>query len=65
MLDDQLAYLYSHVTSSYGRPTEGAYQRYQDLVDVTDPYLERINLGQGTFEDTKGRRTSKGASSNH
>ena len=30
MLDDQLAYLYSHVTSSYGRPTQGAIQRFQD-----------------------------------
>lgn len=42
MLDDQLAYLYSHVNSSYGRPTEGAYQRYEDLVSVTNPYLERV-----------------------
>jgi hypothetical protein len=41
-LDDQLAYLYSHVNSSYGRPTEGAYQRYQDLVDITGPFLERV-----------------------
>jgi hypothetical protein len=40
--DDQLAYLYSHVNSSYGRPTEGAYERYQDLVDATAPYLERV-----------------------
>ena len=43
MLDDQLAYLYSHVNSSYGRPTEGAYQRYEDMVEVTDPYLERVD----------------------
>jgi len=42
MLDDQLAYLYGHVTTSYGRPTEGAYQRYRDLVEVTEPYLEQV-----------------------
>jgi len=48
MLDDQLAYLYSHVNSSYGRPTEGAYQRYEDLVEVTDPYLERV---EGEIQD--------------
>lgn len=43
MLDDQLAYLYSHVTSSYGHPTEGAFQRFHDLVEITEPYLERVN----------------------
>jgi photosystem II stability/assembly factor-like uncharacterized protein len=48
MLDDQLAYLYSHVTSSYGRPTRGAYQRFEDLVAVTQPILERMN---GTVKD--------------
>jgi photosystem II stability/assembly factor-like uncharacterized protein len=42
MLDDQLAYLYSHVTTSYGRPTQGARQRFQDLVELTQPYLERV-----------------------
>lgn len=48
MLDDQLAYLYSHVTTSYGRPTEGAYQRFEDLVAVTDPILARVS---GTIQD--------------
>jgi photosystem II stability/assembly factor-like uncharacterized protein len=42
MLDDQIAYLYSHVVSSYGRPTEGAVQRYRDLVRQTDPLLQRV-----------------------
>jgi photosystem II stability/assembly factor-like uncharacterized protein len=41
-LDDQLAYLYSHVNGSYGRPTEGAYQRYDDLMAETQPYLDRL-----------------------
>jgi photosystem II stability/assembly factor-like uncharacterized protein len=43
MLDDQLAYLYSHVTTSYGRPTEGAYQRHDDLVAETQVHLDRID----------------------
>jgi hypothetical protein len=42
MLDDQLAYLYSHVTGSYGRPTQGAYQRFDDLVAETQPLLDRL-----------------------
>ncbi len=42
MLDDQLAYLYSHVNGSYGRPTEGAYERYDDLVAATQPFLDRL-----------------------
>ena len=41
-LDDQLAYLYSHVTSSYGHPTEGAYERFDDLVAETAPLLQRL-----------------------
>jgi hypothetical protein len=43
MLDDQLAYLYSHVTTSYGRPTTGAYRRFQDLRELTQPILDRMN----------------------
>ncbi len=42
MLDDQLAYLYSHVTGSYGHPTEGAYERFDDLQGETAPLLERF-----------------------
>jgi photosystem II stability/assembly factor-like uncharacterized protein len=42
MLDDQLAYLYSHVTTSYGRPTEGAYRRFEDLRGETQPHLTRL-----------------------
>jgi hypothetical protein len=42
-LDDQLAYLYSHVTNSYGRPTEGAQERYRDLVAETQPLLDRLD----------------------
>jgi hypothetical protein len=34
MLDDQMAYLYSIVNGQDDRPTEGAYQRYDDLVEV-------------------------------
>lgn len=42
MLDDQLAYLYSHVNASYGLPTRGAYQRFDDLVAATAPLLARV-----------------------
>jgi hypothetical protein len=31
MLDDQIAYLYSIVNGQDDRPTEGAYQRYEDV----------------------------------
>jgi photosystem II stability/assembly factor-like uncharacterized protein len=43
MLDDQLAYLYSHVTNSYGRPTQGARRRFQDLVAETQPLLDGLD----------------------
>jgi hypothetical protein len=42
-LDDQLAYLYSHVTTSYGRPTGGAQERFRDLVQETQPVLDRLD----------------------
>ena len=41
-LDDQLAYLYSHVYRAYGRPTEGSYQRLEDLRLQIGPHLEAI-----------------------
>ncbi len=41
-LDDQLAYLYSHVYQAYGRPTEGSYQRLEDLRQQLEPQLETI-----------------------
>ncbi len=42
MLDDQLAYLYSHVNGTYGRPTTGSYQRFHDLEALTQPLLDRV-----------------------
>lgn len=42
-LDDQLAYLYSHVTNSYGRPTTGSYERASDLREETGPLLDRLD----------------------
>lgn len=41
-LDDQLAYLYSHVYQAYGRPTEGSYQRLEDLRLQIGPHLAAI-----------------------
>ncbi len=31
MLDNQIGYLYRYVNSGYGRPTDAAYERYEDL----------------------------------
>lgn len=42
MLDDQLAYLYSHVISAYGRPTAGDYERYLDLEAAIQPHLDGL-----------------------
>jgi hypothetical protein len=42
MLDDQLAYLYSHVISAYGRPTAGDYERFADLEKAIRPLLDRF-----------------------
>ncbi|MGD8329969.1 MAG: hypothetical protein PVJ49_11080, partial [Acidobacteriota bacterium] len=41
-LDDQLAYLYSHVYPAYGRPTQGDYQRLDDLRVELAPHLEAL-----------------------
>ena len=41
-LDDQLAYLYTHVAHAYGRPTAGSYDRHDDLRQQLDPYLAEL-----------------------
>jgi photosystem II stability/assembly factor-like uncharacterized protein len=41
-LDDQFAYLYSHVYPAYGRPTQGDYQRLDDLRVELAPHLEAV-----------------------
>ncbi len=41
-IDNQLAYLYAHVDSSNGRPTEGAYQRAEDLEKELQPHLDTL-----------------------
>lgn len=41
-LDDQIAYLYSHVAEGYGRPTRGAHQRLADLRAELRPLTERL-----------------------
>ncbi|REJ80238.1 MAG: glycosyl hydrolase [Acidobacteria bacterium] len=40
-IDDQYAYLYSHVVSSLGRPTPGSRERFDDLELELAPKLER------------------------
>ena len=42
MLDDQIAYLYSHVNEGYGEPTAGAHERYRDLQAELQPLLDRL-----------------------
>jgi hypothetical protein len=41
-IDNQLAYLYGHVDSSNGRPTEGAYRRTEDLERELQPHLDAL-----------------------
>ncbi|MEM7515221.1 MAG: glycosyl hydrolase, partial [Bacteroidota bacterium] len=42
-LDDQFAYLYSTVNSQDDRPTQGCYDRYEDLKKEYQLYQERID----------------------
>jgi hypothetical protein len=41
-LDNQWAYLYTHINGAYARPTEGTYERFDDLVEQTEPLLARL-----------------------
>jgi len=43
MLDDQIAYLYSTVNAQDARPTDGCYERYKDLSQVLNIYLNQLN----------------------
>ncbi len=42
-LDDQLAYLYTHVAHAYGRPSQGSYERLEDLRSELTPHLEALD----------------------
>jgi len=44
MLDDQIAYLYSIINGQDGRPTEGAYDRYEDLQEEFDVFLQQFEV---------------------
>jgi len=35
-------YLYGHVASDYGRPTQGSYQRFEDLKAELAPHLGNL-----------------------
>ncbi len=41
MIDDQIAYLYSVVNGQDDRPTEGTYQRFEDVSAELQPILDR------------------------
>jgi len=43
MLDDQIAYLYSTVNAQDARPTAGCYERYEDLSQALNMYLDQLN----------------------
>ncbi len=42
MIDNQYVYLYGHVAFSNGRPTEGSYERFNDLNARLQPHLDRL-----------------------
>ena len=42
-LDNQLAYLHGHVNSQDAKPTEGSYQRFEDLKKQLDVHLEKLD----------------------
>jgi len=48
MIDDQIAYLYSVINGLDDRPTEGAYQRLDDVSKILQPILDK-------WEDVKGK----------
>jgi len=41
-IDDQIAYLYTYVFGAYGRPTQGAYERFGDLTAELQPHLDQL-----------------------
>jgi photosystem II stability/assembly factor-like uncharacterized protein len=41
-LDDQIAYLYTYVFGAYGRPTQGSYERFDDLNAELTPLLHDL-----------------------
>ena len=47
-LDNQWAYLYTHVKSLYARPTKGTYERFDDLEAKTESQFARL---QSVFDD--------------
>ena len=41
-IDNQFVYLYGHVNSAYGRPTEGSYRRFEDLNTELAPHMDAL-----------------------
>jgi len=42
-IDNQIAYLYSHLSGAYGRPTEGSRTRFRDLQEELEPTMDRVD----------------------
>jgi small-conductance mechanosensitive channel len=53
-LDNQWAYLYTHVKSLYARPTEGTYERFGDLEAKTESQFARL---RSVFDDLSALNT--------
>jgi hypothetical protein len=41
-IDNQFVYLYGHVNGAYGRPTNGSYQRFEDLKVELQPHMDKL-----------------------
>ncbi|HVS63194.1 MAG TPA: glycosyl hydrolase [Thermoanaerobaculia bacterium] len=55
-IDDQFAYLYSHVVSSLGRPTAGTYRRWNDLQAELEPLIaEAVRVLETELPDLDAR----------
>ena len=51
-IDNQYAYLYTHVIGGYTKPTQGSYERYQDLEQELAPLMTRADALLGPRLDT-------------
>ncbi len=62
-LDDQFAYLYSTVNAQDSRPTEGAYERFEDLKKELSVHLKNLDDIMGSdFKDFNGMLDEEGVS---
>lgn len=53
-MDNQIAYLYTIVNGQDARPTEGSYERFEDLKKEAQPYYDRLDTLKKEIEDYNG-----------